>query len=95
MSQTRAPGLHEQEARARKTFELADADDSGSLSVEEMPSIMRGMGLDLTDEELHRYAKKLFKELDSDHSGNLDFNEVGAAAARSAHTGAGARLSLG
>lgn len=69
------PGLGERKARARKTFDIADADDSGLLSMDELPTIVRGMGLHLSDEELHRYVKKLFKELDSDGSGTLDFDE--------------------
>lgn len=67
--------LGAQRDRARKTFDLADTDGSGYLTVDELPSVVRSLGLKLTDEETLRLAKKLFKEIDSDHSGRMDFNE--------------------
>ncbi|ELU36655.1 efhand domain-containing protein [Rhizoctonia solani AG-1 IA] len=55
----------------RDAFSLFDKDSSGTISVEELGSIMRSLGQKPSQDELYR----IMNEVDLDHSGTIDFNE--------------------
>lgn len=68
-------GLNAQKDRARKIFRRVDKDRGGNIDADEMPAMIRAIGLDVSDMELRRQGKKFLKKWDSDKSGSVDFNE--------------------
>merc|ERR1712167_166383 len=66
------PGLGEEDVREIKdAFDLFDKDRSGEITVGEMLECMRQLGYDAEDGE----AAQHIKNLDTDGSGALEFNE--------------------
>jgi len=57
-----------------ETFKKFDEDGNGSISTEELGSVMRSLGQSPSDTEL----RDLIKEVDIDLSGNIDFEEFKA-----------------
>lgn len=55
----------------KEAFDMFDKDGSGSISVDEIFSIMKNFGNPLTKAEI----KKMISELDTDGTGDLDFEE--------------------
>ena len=62
--------LQERE-RLKETFDRIDADDGGTLDIEELDILMEDMGLSLNTIEL----SAAMDEMDEDHSGEVDFEE--------------------
>ena len=61
----------EELAEFKEIFDLVDEDHGGSISKEELRKLMETLHLKPTDEELDA----MMKEVDSDGSGDIDFNE--------------------
>ena len=58
-------------AKFESLFMLLDAEGSGGINEEELADLMPRMGVFLSEEELHQY----FASVDSDGSGEIDFQE--------------------
>ncbi|CAI9260939.1 unnamed protein product [Lactuca saligna] len=56
----------------REIFTRFDLDKDGSLTHLEVAALLRSLGLKPTGEQIH----KLFKNMDSDGSGTVEFNEL-------------------
>ncbi|KAB5511660.1 hypothetical protein GE09DRAFT_1047467 [Coniochaeta sp. 2T2.1] len=61
----------EQIAQYRQVFDLFDKDHTGDITAEELGEVMRGLGLNPSDSELH----DLIAEADVNKDGSIDFNE--------------------
>jgi calmodulin len=61
----------EERAEFREIFDLVDEDKGGSISREELKKLMITLRLKPTEEELDA----MMKEVDSDGSGDIDFDE--------------------
>nr|AAV73912.1 calmodulin-like protein [Pinctada fucata] len=61
----------EQIAEFREAFHLFDKDGSGSISAEELGTVMRSLGQNPNEQEL----QDLVEEIDTDGNGEVDFNE--------------------
>eukprot|EP01048_Picozoa_sp_COSAG05_P003026 COSAG05_NODE_134_length_17060_cov_9.767761_8_plen_1177_part_00 len=61
-----------QEQELEDAFHLFDYDDSGSISVRELQHLIRSMGEEMTDKEIHQLAS----HVDSDGSGEIDVDEL-------------------
>lgn len=55
----------------RQTFALFDDDGNGEITAQELGNVMRQLGLKPSETEL----EDIMNEIDSDHSGTIDFNE--------------------
>ena len=62
------------EVRARRLFERFDADSSGGISLNELKLCIRGMDDLVTGAEI----EEMLKVCDSDHNGELSFEEFSA-----------------
>ncbi|KAE9365748.1 EF-hand, partial [Stipitochalara longipes BDJ] len=62
------------ETRARRLFEKLDADSSGGVSLEELKLCIQGMDDLVTGAEI----EEMLKVCDSDHNGELSFEEFSA-----------------
>ncbi|KAK3285210.1 hypothetical protein CYMTET_7174 [Cymbomonas tetramitiformis] len=58
-------------AEFKECFLLFDSNGSGSIEAAELGQIMRSMGANMTETEL----RKAFHDMDSNHSGEVDFIE--------------------
>lgn len=68
--------LSRQEISAAKAaFKAADKDNSNSIDVAEFGSIIKNMGMELTDEQLESIIQKEFDRRDKDKGGTLSFAE--------------------
>ncbi|KAI0209246.1 putative calmodulin-like protein 2 [Lamellibrachia satsuma] len=65
----------------RAAFELFDKDHSGAISKEELGTVMRNLGMNPTDEELHEQIRMH----DADDSGQIEFDEFCSMMARHLH----------
>ncbi|OIW34165.1 EF-hand [Coniochaeta ligniaria NRRL 30616] len=61
----------EQIAQYRQVFDLFDKDHTGDITAEELGEVMKGLGLNPSDSELH----DLIAEADVNKDGSIDFNE--------------------
>jgi len=61
----------EQIAEFKDAFSLFDKDGDGLITLEELATVMRSLGQNPTDDEL----KEMIKEVDTDQSGTIDFEE--------------------
>eukprot|EP01060_Flectonema_neradi_P001383 TRINITY_DN10824_c0_g1_i1.p1 TRINITY_DN10824_c0_g1~~TRINITY_DN10824_c0_g1_i1.p1 ORF type:complete len:156 (+),score=37.33 TRINITY_DN10824_c0_g1_i1:85-552(+) len=61
----------EELAEFKEIFDLVDEDHGGSISKDELRKLMETLRLKPTDEELDA----MMREVDSDGSGDIDFNE--------------------
>ncbi|XP_071160618.1 calmodulin-like isoform X3 [Mytilus edulis] len=61
----------EQKKEIKELFDLFDVDKSGTVSLDELAKIVRGLGSNPTEAEL----KEMFAEVDKDGSGNIDIDE--------------------
>ncbi|XP_023234289.1 calmodulin-alpha-like isoform X2 [Centruroides sculpturatus] len=61
----------EQIAELREAFSVFDKDGDGYVTTEELGTVMRSLGQNPTDAELH----DMIKEVDIDGSGSIDFPE--------------------
>nr|CDS34248.1 calmodulin [Hymenolepis microstoma] len=61
----------EQIAEFRESFKLFDKNGDGVISMAELGSVMKSVGQEATEEDL----KKMFKEVDTDGNGIIDFDE--------------------
>ena len=61
----------EQKAEFREAFALFDKDGDGSITTKELGTVMRSLGQNPTEEELH----EMILEVDEDGNGNIDFDE--------------------
>ncbi len=59
------------EQQLRQTFELYDADGSGSIDRDELAHLMATLGYDLTDEEL----SAMIDEVDANGNGGIEYEE--------------------
>mmetsp|Transcript_6389 Transcript_6389/g.13797 ORF Transcript_6389/g.13797 Transcript_6389/m.13797 type:complete len:152 (+) Transcript_6389:46-501(+) len=67
-----APSLSEEDLQEfREIFNLVDTDRGGSISVDELGSLMDTLGIRTTPEEL----KLMVQEIDSNGNGEIDFEE--------------------
>ncbi|XP_063425823.1 uncharacterized protein LOC134709593 [Mytilus trossulus] len=67
-----AEGLSEEKKKEiKELFDLFDADQSGTVSLDELAKIVRGLGHNPTEADL----KEMFAEVDKDGSGHIDINE--------------------
>ena len=75
------------ETEMRAAFEELDGDSSGALSVEEVGELVQKLepGLYATPKKAAAAAAKLFKECDSDNSGELDYEEFAVYWKREGH----------
>ena len=62
---------HPAELELRRKFRVYDQDDSGSISMDELSSLLCDMGHDLSEEEL----QLSFMHYDADKSGRIEFDE--------------------
>ena len=69
--QLRALLTAEQIEDFKSVFEMFDLDNGGSISVDELKSVMFTLGQNPTDEEI----KQMMEEADDDKSGEIDFKE--------------------
>ncbi|EDO39143.1 predicted protein, partial [Nematostella vectensis] len=58
-------------AEFKEAFSLFDADGSGTITVEELSTVMKNLGEKVDDCEL----KQMVSEVDEDGSGEIDFDE--------------------
>jgi len=72
--QRRALSRREKSA-AKNAFKAADKDGSNSIDVKEFGSIIKAMGMELTDEQLEEIVTKEFNKRDKDHGGDISFAE--------------------
>jgi Ca2+-binding EF-hand superfamily protein len=61
----------EELSELQEIFDLADTDHGGSISQDELGSLLRTLGLQCNDDQLER----MFKEADADGGGAIEFNE--------------------
>ena len=61
----------EQIAELKEAFSLFDKDGDGSIATKELGMVMRALGKNPTEEELHN----MVKQLDADDEGTIDFPE--------------------
>jgi len=61
----------EQKKEYKEAFDLFDKDGGGTVTVEELGTVMRSMGQDPTDEDL----QDMVDEVDVDGDGEIDFPE--------------------
>lgn len=61
----------EQVEEFRQAFKLFDKDGDGTVSTNELGVVMRSLGQNPTDEELHA----MINEVDEDGNGEIDFDE--------------------
>ena len=66
------------EKALREIFGLADVNSDGSLTASEFKKLAKSVGLNLTKEQM----TKLMKDVDTDHSGEVNFREFAAAMGR-------------
>ncbi|KAB5518073.1 hypothetical protein GE09DRAFT_1157439, partial [Coniochaeta sp. 2T2.1] len=62
----------EQIAQYRQVFDLFDKDHTGDITAAELGEVMRGLGLNPSDSELH----DLIAEADVNKDGSIDFNGI-------------------
>lgn len=55
----------------RSTFDMFDTDKSGTISVNELKSVLKKLGKNMSDKEI----KKMMSSVDKDQSGEVDFDE--------------------
>ena len=55
----------------REAFDMFDADKSGTISVSEIKSVLAKLGKSMSDKQI----KKMMDEVDTDKSGEIDFDE--------------------
>lgn len=60
-----------QREEMREAFDLFDRDGSGGISFQELTCVMYALGQNITQAE----ALQLFQEVDTDNSGEIDFDE--------------------
>lgn len=66
------PGLLEAEIlEIKEAFDLFDSDKSGKIDVEELKAALKNLGIDTKNQTL----SNMMADLDSDNSGEIDFNE--------------------
>ena len=58
----------------RETFDTYDANGDGTISLLEFSRLLEALGAGMSDEEL----RIGFAEIDTNHSGNIDFKEFAA-----------------
>jgi calmodulin len=61
----------EERAEFKEIFDLVDEDHSGNISIKELKKLMETLRLHPTDQEL----EAMMKEVDTDGSGEIDFEE--------------------
>eukprot|EP00612_Vaucheria_litorea_P002478 CAMPEP_0171459286 /NCGR_PEP_ID=MMETSP0945-20130129/4630_1 /TAXON_ID=109269 /ORGANISM="Vaucheria litorea, Strain CCMP2940" /LENGTH=149 /DNA_ID=CAMNT_0011985273 /DNA_START=27 /DNA_END=476 /DNA_ORIENTATION=- len=61
----------EQIAECRDAFSIFDKDGNGTISTSEIAQVMRSMNQNPSEEEI----QQMISEVDSDGSGNIDFDE--------------------
>lgn len=77
------PSFHKQLTESelkefKEIFDLVDVDGSGEITKVELGKLMETLGLKPTEEQLDQ----MMKEVDSDGSGDIDFNEFVAVMSR-------------
>ncbi|KAF9451587.1 calmodulin-A [Macrolepiota fuliginosa MF-IS2] len=68
---SRTGKVDDNEDEIRETFKVFDKDGNGSINLEELKTVMKNLGVKVTDEE----CKMMMKEADEDGNGVVDFNE--------------------
>lgn len=63
--------VNKDEIQLRVAFNQVDADNSGSIDVEELSNAMRALGRDLPREQI----RAMMDAVDTDKSGEIDFDE--------------------
>eukprot|EP00515_Schizochytrium_aggregatum_P004381 CAMPEP_0202049240 /NCGR_PEP_ID=MMETSP0963-20130614/3254_1 /ASSEMBLY_ACC=CAM_ASM_000494 /TAXON_ID=4773 /ORGANISM="Schizochytrium aggregatum, Strain ATCC28209" /LENGTH=167 /DNA_ID=CAMNT_0048614233 /DNA_START=180 /DNA_END=683 /DNA_ORIENTATION=- len=75
MAAAKVPSLaglsQEQIEHYREAYSIFDKDNDGAVSLEELSHVLRCLGMNASDTE----ARRLFLEIDEDHSGKIDFKE--------------------
>lgn len=61
----------DKDAEIREAFNVFDKDGSGKISSEELRHIMKSLGEDLTEEEIHQ----MIREADTNGDGEIDYEE--------------------
>lgn len=61
----------DKDAEIREAFNVFDKDGSGKISGDELRSIMKSLGEDLTDEEI----QQMMREADKNGDGEIDYEE--------------------
>eukprot|EP00474_Spongospora_subterranea_P010462 CRZ10920.1 hypothetical protein [Spongospora subterranea] len=61
----------DQMVEIKEAFNLFDTDHSGTIDAKELQAAMRALGFDVRKEEI----RKMLSEVDSDQSGQIEFNE--------------------
>uniref|UniRef100_A0A8C4T1S0 EF-hand domain-containing protein n=1 Tax=Erpetoichthys calabaricus TaxID=27687 RepID=A0A8C4T1S0_ERPCA len=61
----------EQIAEFKEAFSVFDKDGDGTITTQELATVMKSLGQTLTDKEL----QEMINEVDSDGDGTIDFNE--------------------
>ena len=61
----------EQIAEFKEAFQIFDKDGDGLITTKELGTVMRSLGQNLSEDEL----KEMIEEVDTDKSGNIDFQE--------------------
>ena len=65
----------EQLAELRKAFDVMDANKDGVVTKEELKSLLKGLGEEVTDE----VVDEMISVADTNHDGKVDFEEFCAA----------------
>ncbi|KAL1305385.1 hypothetical protein AAFC00_002278 [Neodothiora populina] len=68
----------EQMKELKEVFRIFDKDGDGSISVQELGEVMRSLGLNPSDEDLH----DIVNEIDVDNTGTIEFEEFFAIMSR-------------
>ncbi|KAL5018743.1 hypothetical protein ScPMuIL_004465 [Solemya velum] len=72
MSQEKIAALEEEQiAELKEAFYLFDKDDDGTITADELGTVMRSLGQDPTEAEL----QDMMNEVDADGNGTIDFEE--------------------